>query len=196
MIPCKEQCVFVIAGPAGSGKDSVIRGLKERYKNIDIAVNYITRRARPGEVDGVHYYFIENEEFLRKLACGDIPEHYYRKATNTYYGLNKNDVDARLDKGRVVAMQLQIVGAKYVKEAYGATTIFIEPSLSSDFEKRMRERSPMSDAEWKEREAFTKREIVEEAVWYDYRIVNEDGKLEETISHVVRILQKEGYVLE
>jgi guanylate kinase len=129
------------------------------------------------------------------MEKGNILEHYYRDKTDTYYGTYKPDIEDRIARGKVVFCQLQIVGAKYMKEQYNATTFFIMPASIDAFEKRTRERSPMRDQEWKERLEFTKREIEKEAPWYDYQIKNEDGKLDATVKEVVDILTKEGYHL-
>lgn len=187
--------VVVIAGPAGSGKDTLISGILKRCPNSERMVTATTRAMRPGEKNGVDYHFMTNEKFLEEMASGNILEHYYREKTNTYYGTYKPDIDDRIDRGKIVLCQLQIVGAKYFKEHYNATTFFIMPPSLDAFEKRIRARAPMSDTEWKEREAFTKREIETEAPWYDYRIKNEDGKLDEAIDEVMEILLKEGYNL-
>jgi guanylate kinase len=190
-----DKKVVVIAGPTGSGKDSIIQLLMKRYSNFEFMVNAATREPRPGEQDGVNYHFFTNEKFKEELAAGNIPEHYHREETDTYYGTYKPDLDARLARGKIVLGQLQIVGAKYLKEHYGATTIFIMPSNSDAFEKRIRERAPMSDAEWSERQKHTAREIEKDAPFYDYCITNEEDKLEETVQKVVEILEKEGYEL-
>ena len=190
-----EKHVVVIAGPTGSGKDSVIKELIKRYPGVfEFAANATTRAPREGEVDGVNYHFITNEKFKEELAKGNIPEHYHRPETDTYYGTYAPDIEARIASGKIVCSQIQIVGAKYLKEKYGATTIFIMPSHMDEFERRVRERAPMSDAEWGERMQHTKREIEEDAPWYDYRVTNEEGKLTETVDQVVEILKKEGYV--
>ncbi len=188
--------VVVIAGPAGSGKDSIIRGVLARCPNTVFAINATTRAPRPDEVNGKNYYFLSKEEFLHKVESGMIPEHYHRADTDTYYGLYKPDLEARIKEGKVVIFQIQIVGAKFLKENYDATTFFIMPPSEEAFEKRIRERAPMSDIEWEERKAFTKREIEEEAPFYDYRIDNHDGKLNEAVQTVVEILKKEGYTLD
>ncbi|MBU6310657.1 hypothetical protein KGO06_01855 [Patescibacteria group bacterium] len=188
--------VFAIAGPTGSGKDSIIRGLIARYPRIVFAVNATTRSPRPQEESGVNYYFLSREDFLTRVDEGQIPEHYHRADTDTYYGLYKPDLDAKLRDGKIVAFQIQIVGARYLKEQYGATTFFIMPGSLDAFEHRVRARSAMTEAEWEERLAFTRREIADEAPWYDYRIVNEEGRLNAAIEEVVAILKKEGYVLE
>jgi len=154
-----------------------------------------TRAPRPGEVDGVNYHFMTNEQFKDEMEKGNILEHYYREKTDTYYGTFKPDLEKRIASGRVVLAQITIVGAKYLKEHYNATTFFIMPSSLEDLERRIRARAPMSDAEWHERMEFTRREIETEASWYDYRIPNEDGKLDETVETIVEILRKEGYNL-
>ncbi len=187
--------VVVIAGPAGSGKDSVIRGVLAKCPNTAFAVNAVTRAPRPREEHGKNYYFLTNEKFLSEMEAGNIPEHSYREKTDTYYGLYKPDLDKQVAEGKVVFFQIQIVGAKYLKENYNATTFFIMPPAIDAFEHRIRSRAPMTDAEWKERKEFTERELREEAPWYDYRIENEDGKLDDAVDQVIEILKKEGYNL-
>ena len=188
--------VVVIAGPAGSGKDSVARELVRRFSNVVMMVTATTRERRPGETDGQNYHFLTNEQFKKELEDGNILEHYHRLDTDTYYGTYKPDIESKLAGGKVVLAVVQIVGAKYLKEHYDATTIFIMPPSLGAFEKRVRERSPMSDVEWQERLTFTRNEVAHEAPWYDYRISNEDGKLDSAVEEVVGILKKEGYNLE
>lgn len=187
--------VVVIAGPAGSGKDSVAQKLLAHSTNLTLMVTATTRAMRPGEKDGVNYHFMTNEKFLAEVAAGNIPEHYHRVDTDTYYGTYKPDIESRIHSGKVVIAVVQIVGAQYLKAQYGATTLFIMPPSPDAFERRVRARAPMSDIEWEERRRFTENEVQNEAPWYDYRISNEDGKLEETVAEVIEILKKEGYNL-
>jgi guanylate kinase len=194
-MPFMLRNAVAIAGPAGSGKDSIIRGVLARCSNAVFAVNATTRAPRPGEEHGKNYYFFSNEEFLKEVERGNIPEHYHRPDTDTYYGLYKPDLDKNVAAGKIALFQIQIVGAKYLKEHYDATTFFIMPPSLDAFEKRIRARAPMSDAEWEERRKFTEREVKDEAPFYDYRIQNDDGKLEAAIEEVVEILKKEGYTL-
>lgn len=188
--------VVVIAGPAGSGKDSVIKELLNRFANTTRTVTATTRAMRPGERDGIDYNFLTNDRFKEEIKKGNILEHYHRAETNTYYGTYKPDIEARIANGKIVLCQLQIVGARYFKEHYNATTIFILPPSIDAFEQRVRARSPMTDVEWQERMDFTKREVEVEAPWYDYTVTNADGKLNEAVDQVVAILKKEGYNLE
>ena len=187
--------VVVIAGPAGSGKDSVARELVKRFSDVTLMVTATTRAMRPGEQDGVNYHFFSNDRFRKELETGNIPEHYHRVDTDTYYGTYEPDIDAKLASGKIIFAIVQIVGAKYLKETYDATTIFIMPPSLDAFEKRVRARSPMSDVEWQERLKFTQEEVANESPWYDYRISNEDGKLNQTVDEVIGILRKEGYNL-
>ena len=158
-------------------------------------VTAITRPSRPGEKDGVDYHFMSNERFLEELKNGNVLEYYHRAETNTYYGTYKPDIEARIKSGKVVLCQLQIVGATYFKEHYDATTIFIMPPSPEAFEHRIRARSPMSDVEWQERAKITKEEVEKDAPWYDYRVTNEDGKIDEAVNEVIEILRKEEYTL-
>lgn len=191
-----QKQVVVIAGPAGSGKDSLVQGILKRCPNATLMVTATTRAPRPGEEDGVSYHFMSNEQFLAELKVGNILEHYHREETDTYYGTYKPDIDARIKSGKVVFAVIQIVGAKYLKEHYHATTIFIMPPSVEVLERRVRSRAPMTDREWEERLAHTRREVEEDSPFYDYRITNEDGKLDEAVNEVIEILTKEGYTLE
>jgi guanylate kinase len=188
--------VVVIAGPAGSGKDSIARSLLKRFPNMTLMVTATTRAMRPSEQQGVNYHFFTNDEFKRELEAGNIPEHYHRDETDTYYGTYEPDIEQRLASGKTVLAVVQIVGAKYLKEKYNATTVFIMPPSLDAFEKRVRGRAPMSDVEWQERLKFTQNEVADESPWYDYRISNEDGQLESAVNEVIGILRKEGYNLD
>ncbi|MFZ2593177.1 MAG: hypothetical protein WAX38_00185 [Minisyncoccia bacterium] len=189
----QNKQVVVIAGPAGSGKDTIVRGVMEHIPGATLMVTATTRQKRPGEVDGINYHYLTNAEFLAELDAGNILEHYHRKETDTYYGTYKKDIDARLKTGNIMFAVIQIVGAKYLKEHYDALTLFVMPPSPEAFEHRIRSRAPMTDLEWQERLAHTKREIEEDAPWYDYRITNEDGKLDEAVTQVLTILKNEGF---
>jgi guanylate kinase len=185
--------VVVIAGPAGSGKDSIVQGVLKRCPNTTLMVTATTRAPRPGEENGISYHFLTNDEFKKEMEAGNILEYYHREETDTYYGTYKPDIDARIKSGKVVFAVIQIVGAKYLKEHYDATTIFIMPPSIDVLERRVRGRAPMTDLEWQERLAHTQREVTEDAPFYDYRITNDDGKLDQAIDEVIEILRKEGY---
>jgi guanylate kinase len=188
--------VVVIAGPSGSGKNSIIREVQKRFHNIDRLVTATTRQPRAGEADGVDYHFFSQEQFDEELAAGAILEHRYVAALNTCYGIYAPDLERRIKAGRIVFAQVDVIGARVLKERYSATTIFIMPESLSQFEGRLRVRNP----EWSQKELDARMKITEEEVrvhapQYDYRVVNADGALMETVDAVIDILRKEGYNL-
>ena len=192
-----EKNVIVIAGPSGSGKNSVIEALITKCKGCSRLVTATTRAPRPGEKNGLDYHFLSEERFMEALGHGDILEHRYVKSLGTNYGVYKPDLEGRIALGEIVLAHLDIVGARYLKEHYGATTIFILPDSFEILEKRVRTRNrAMTDSEIKARMEIARTEIDTHAAEYDYRVVNADGKFDETVKEVIEILKKEGYNLE
>ena len=189
--------VVDIAGPSGSGKNAVIDALVARYQKCTRLVTATTRAPRAGETDGVDYYFFSEEEFLRELAVGNVLEHRDVRTLGTHYGVYKPDLEKRLLKGDVILAQLDIVGARYLKKHYDAVTIFLQPKTIEVLKARILARKKgMPEAELKERMKIAEREMKADAKEFDYEVVNEEGKLDETVDEVVAILKKEGYTLE
>jgi guanylate kinase len=188
--------VVVIAGPSGSGKNAVINELLKSHPHSSRLVTATTRALRPGEVDGVDYHFFSQERFDAELSAGNIPEHRFVPALGTYYGIYLPDLEERLKRGDTVFAQVDIEGARLLKERYGATTIFIIPESLEQFRGRLRARNP----EWSHKEFGARMQITEEemhvhAPQYDYRVVNADGRLADTVAEVLNILEREGYAL-
>jgi len=188
--------VVVIAGPTGSGKNTILSEILKRYGNCARLVTATTRAPRQGEREGVDYHFISEEEFKRGLSEGLIPEHRYVPALGTYYGIYLPNLEKQLASGNVILAQVDIIGARLLKERYGATTIFIMPVSLAEFERRIRARNPdLSEQEFAARMDIASTEMRDHAPQYDYRIVNADGKLQEAVDEVASILKKEGYAL-
>ena len=188
--------VVVIAGPSGSGKNAIIREIQKRFHNVDRLVTATTRLPRAGESDGVDYHFLTQEHFDQELTKGAIIEHRFVAALNTFYGIYAPDLERRINAGKVVFAQVDIIGARVLKEHYGATTIFIMPESLSQFEGRLRTRNPeWTELEFDARIKITEEEVRVHAPEYDYRVVNADGALNETVDSIVDILRKEGYNL-
>jgi len=189
--------VVVIAGPAGSGKNSVVSGIMKRCSNCVRLVTATTRAMRPGERDGADYYFFTPERFDEETASGNIPERRFVPVLNVLYGTYLPDLKKRLaEKDTIIFATVDIEGARYLKDNYGATTLFIMPESVEQFEGRLRVRNPeWSDEEFSVRQEIAEKELHAHVEQYDYRIVNADGELEETVDNVVAILKKEGYNL-
>ena len=188
--------VVVIAGPSGSGKNAIIDEILKRFPQCVRLVTATTRPPRPSEQEGIDYYFMSQEQFDSELDAGHIPEHRFVAALNTYYGIYLPDLEKRVQERKIVFAQVDIEGARLLKETYGATTIFIMPESLEQFRSRLRMRNP----EWSQKEFDARMQVTEEemhvhAPQYDYRIVNADGKLEESVEEVIAIMRKEGYNL-
>jgi guanylate kinase len=193
----KKRQVVVIAGPSGSGKNSVIDTLLKRFTKCSLMTNATTRAPREGEREGVDYYYFSGTDFKKSIENGNILEYRHVPSLGTYYGTYKPDLEKRIAKGDIVLAHKDIIGARYLKEHYDAVTIFLLPESMESLEKRVHARNPgMSKDEFEERMKMVRREVEEEAPQYDYRLVNEDGELEKTVEEVIAILKKEGYNLE
>jgi guanylate kinase len=119
--------VFVITGPSGVGKGTLIEQLLERVPELDLSISATTREPREGEVDGRDYFFLEPEEFRRRLEAGDFLEH--ASYSGNYYGTLKEEVKRRLDEDRSVVLEIEVQGARQVRDELGddAVLIFIAP---------------------------------------------------------------------
>ena len=191
-----EKQIVVIAGPSGGGKNTIIQEILNECPNCTLLVTATTREPRPGEKDGVDYFFFGEDHFKSELEKGNILEHRYIEKLGTHYGVYKPDLEKRLAKGYVVLAHLDIIGAKYLKEHYGATTIFILPQSHEELFERLRSRNPtMSPEELAERMRIATDEIENHAPQYDYRVVNANGRLFDIVNEVIAILKKEGYNL-
>lgn len=189
--------ILVISGPTGVGESTVTKEIMKRYPVFTRLTTATTRAPRQGEQHEIDYYFFSNDEFERLIAAGEIIEYQNNRDTNVYYGTYKPDLDKKLAAGFNLIMNVDIVGARYYKEHYNATTIFLLPDSWDNIEKRLREREPdMDPTEMENRLAYARREAEEEGSYYDHQIINAQGKLEDTIANVVEILKKEGYQLE
>ena len=118
--------VFVITGPSGVGKGTLIRTLLRRIPELEISVSATTRRPRPGETQGVDYHFLSDAEFERRVQAGEFVEH--ARYAGRRYGTLRSDLSRRLAGGRAVVLEIEVQGARQIREAMPeAIQIFIAP---------------------------------------------------------------------
>ncbi len=118
--------VFVITGPSGVGKGTLIRGLRERLPQLELSVSATTRGPRPGEEDGVDYHFLSREDFDRRVREGDFVEH--ADYAGRSYGTLRSELESRVKDGVPIVLEIEVQGARQVRAAMPeAVQVFIAP---------------------------------------------------------------------
>jgi guanylate kinase len=184
----REGLLLVVSGPAGVGKGSINQALIQRNSDIRMSVSATTRSPRPGEINGVHYFFKTEEEFKKMIDEGAFLE-YMRVFNTHYYGTPKSFVEQELKEGRSVVLEIDVQGAMRVKAAYpDAVLIFIAPPSMSELKTRLIGRGTES-AEAVERRFETAYKELDYVNKYDYVVVNDI--LDLAIARVEHILSAE-----
>jgi guanylate kinase len=165
--------LFVVTGPSGAGKGTLIRKLVRERTDLEVAVSATTRARRPGEEDGRDYYFLTEHEFLRRVEAGDFVEHV-EYVSGHRYGTLRDEVDRILASGRSAVLELETEGAKEVQRTSpDAVSIFVQAPSFDELERRLRERATESAGEIGERLELARRQA-EEAGDFDYVVTNDD----------------------
>ena len=184
--------MVVVSGPAGSGKGTVNAHLI-KTGNYVYSVSATTRAPRPGEVDGVNYYFVSREEFRRRIDAGDMLE--YTEYCGNYYGTPKKEALEVLESGKNLILEIEVEGAMNVKREYPeAVLIMLLPPDFSIQEKRLRGRGTETEEKILQRLARTREEVVM-LPEYDYIVYNEDGADSEAAHQIMGIVDAERHAI-
>ena len=160
-----------MTGPSGAGKGTLIRLVLPRFPELALAVSATTRPRRPGEEDGVHYWFLDRAEFDRRVAAGDFLE--WVDYVGNRYGTLQAEIDRLRRAGRAPMLELETDGALRVKKRVdGAVTIFVTAPVE-ELERRLRERATESTGEIGERIATARRQL-ELQPRFDHVVTNVD----------------------
>lgn len=162
---------FIISGPSGVGKSTVLKALMEKRKDLYFSVSATTRDPRPGEENGVHYHFLDRETFQDWIAKDEFLEH--AEYVGNCYGTPKRFVDEAMDQGRDVILDIEVQGAIQVTGKRPETVrIFIAPPNWAELERRLTERG--TDTEEKIRQRLERAQVeFEQAGDYDYFVIND-----------------------
>jgi guanylate kinase len=164
--------VFVVTGPSGAGKGTLIKGLVQRLPELEVAVSATTRPQRPGEVDGREYWFLGDEEFERRVQADAFLEHV-AYVSGRRYGTLRSEMERIEANGKVCVLELELDGALEVqKDVGGSVTIFIAADVP-ELERRLRERATESTGEIGERIALARAQL-EQAHLFRYMVRNDD----------------------
>jgi len=178
--------LFIISGLSGSGKDSVIEGLKKDGLDYSQVITTTTRARRENETEGNPYYFVTRDQFQKMLKQDEFFE--WAEVYDNYYGNSKQAVQEALAGDRPVILRIDPQGAKTVKEKLPqAMVIFIVPPSLEVLEQRLKERGSETEETLKRRLTEAKKELETIDSW-DYVVINEQGKLDEAVQKVKEII--------
>ncbi len=187
----KEQrngLLLVVSGPSGVGKGTLVKALMERNSRIKMSVSATTRAPRPGEIDGVHYFFKSEEEFKAMVDRGEFLE-YIHVFGSKYYGTPRSFVEQQLASGYDVILEIDVQGAMKVKQAFSdAVLIFITAPSMSEIKSRLigRGTETMEQVEKRFATAFEEIKMIPQ---YDYVIIND--VVDVAVQHMEAILEAE-----
>ncbi|MCO7203928.1 guanylate kinase [Microbacterium sp. CnD16-F] len=165
--------LIVLAGPTAVGKGTVAAHIKEHHPEILLSVSATTRPPRPGEVEGEHYFFVDDAEFDRMVRDGELLEH--ATVHNAYrYGTPRRPIDAALAEGRTVLLEIDLQGARQVRAAApDATLVFLLPPSWDELVNRLVGRGTEGEEERARRLKTARVELASQGE-FDYRVVNDD----------------------
>ncbi len=176
--------VFVITGPSGVGKGTLIRGLRARIPELELSVSATTRAPRAGERDGVDYHFLSDDEFDRLLSEGAFVEH--AAYSGNRYGTLHSELERRLERGVPVVLEIEVQGARQVRERMPeAVTVFIAPPSEEALRARLIGRGTDAPSEVQERMRVAARELSARAE-FEHVVIND--RLEDAIAQLVEIV--------
>ena len=167
----KPLPVFVITGPSGAGKGTLIKRLVERQPELEVAVSATTRPQRPGEENGHEYWFLSEAEFVARIDADGFLEHV--KFAGARYGTLASEIDRISGDGKVCILELEVEGAlKVQREVEHSVTLFIAADVP-ELERRLRARATESSGEIGERIEIA-RDQLEQAYRFRYMVRNDD----------------------
>lgn len=164
--------LFIVSAPSGAGKTSLVKALRSEISGISLSVSHTTRSMRPGEQDGVDYHFVAPGNFEELIAAGDFLE--YAEVFGNFYGTSRSAVEAQLQQGEDVLLEIDWQGARQIREQLPENqSLFILPPSREALQQRLEARGQDSDEVISKRMLAARAEMVHFNE-YDYLVVNDD----------------------
>lgn len=183
--------MFVVSGPSGAGKDTLVEGLRARHDRFLYSVSATTRPPREGERDGVDYFFLDRPEFERRKAVNDFLE--TREYNGHLYGTPRSFIDEALREGYDILSKPEVNGALAIKRAFpGAVLIFIVPDKFSHLRSRLEARRTETNEQIAAR-LETAHDEFTFARRFDYLVINEEAQPQQAIDDLEAIVRAERY---
>ena len=192
--------LIILSGPSGSGKGTIIKSLLQKRQDTVLSISVTTRAPRPGEVDGVHYFFRTREEFEQLIKENKLLE--YAEYNGNYYGTPEEAINGWVSEGKNVILEIEVQGAEKVMDYRSdLVSIFITIPSMEELERRLRDRGTETEEKIRGRMQVAKRELTR-AFRYDYVVLNDEVELAvERINTIIsaeqmKYARMENYVLE
>lgn len=183
----KNGRLFVVSGPSGAGKGTLISRLIKEFPDIYLSISATTRKPRSGEIHTKDYYFITPEEFDKKVEAGDFLE--WAKVHGNLYGTLKSEVISRIEKGINVVLEIDVQGAEIIKEVFPeGITIFICPPHLLELQRRLQRRRTENRKSIESRLETAKREMAR-IKSFDYTVLNDE--IDKAADELINIVKKE-----
>jgi guanylate kinase len=178
--------VFVITGPSGVGKGTLIRTLMQRVPELELSVSATTRGPRPGEEHGVDYHFLDDGEFERRVQAGDFVEH--ARYAGRRYGTLREELERRTERGAPVVLEIEVQGARQVREAMPeAVGIFIAPPSEEALRTRLIGRGTDDPEQVEARLETARRELQAQG---EFAHVVYNDRLEEAVEALEEVVRR------
>jgi len=187
-LPQRRGIIFIVSAPSGAGKTTISRAARQAIAGLEMSISLTTRQPREGEVEGVDYQFVGEDEFNRRIACRELAE--WARNFEAYYGTPRAPLDAAVDSGHDILLDIDVQGARQIRELYpdDTATIFVLPPSFAELEERLRRRGTESEDSIQRR---LKRARDEAAACpeYDYLVIN--AHVEESLARLDAIVRAE-----
>ena len=162
----------VLTGPSGVGKGTIVRKILEKHSDVWLSISATTRQPRFGEIDGEHYFFLEEKSFQEIVNKEGFLE--WASFSNNYYGTPKKIIEQKIEKGTNVLLEIELNGARQIRKSFPeALQIFLAPPNLSELEKRIRARGTETEESIRDRLSIANKELVAKEE-FDAVVINED----------------------
>lgn len=183
----KKRYLFVISGPSGVGKDTVIKGISEKFPHFVMVKSYTTRSQRKADEVG-NRYFVSPKKFKQMVDRGEMIE--WARVHSWYYGRKKTDIIEGLKKGKNIIIEVDVVGTiEYKKKIPDLVSIFIKYGSPAQFGKRIKKTRPDTSKKELEIRKKSMQKEMEYEKYYDYSVINPEGHPEKAIEKVAKIIR-------
>lgn len=179
---------ILFSAPSGSGKTTIIKRVMDYFDCFEFSISATSRNPRVGETDGVDYYFLDKDTFVKRVQAGDFLE-WEEVYEGTWYGTLKSEIDRICEKGKIVIFDVDVNGGINLKKYFGeeALALFVMPPSIEVLEQRLRKRGTESEESIQKRLGRSAKEL-NEASKFDVTIVNDD--LERAVEETRRVLEE------